>query len=256
MLLITAAPIEPPIVRRLALVPLAAPVWVGGTAWTTSVVIEAKARPMAKPRIADDVASSQRWVWASARAALAMVLRPAAAASWVRGLSGRRPLRMPARNMVTSMGSISSPASVGLAAKPFGDWMSWGRNAQVANMAAPKSKATVLVGQTAGRRSMRMSISGLLDRSSTVVQAAMPTAERASRVSTRGDVQPHAGAWLTASRSATSQPDSSAVAAQLMRPGVRTGDGGTQRHAASVVAIVTASGIQKSHRTPRVATTG
>ena len=51
MLLITAAPIEPPIVRTLAFMPLATPVCSGGTATTTSVDIDAKERPKPTPMI-------------------------------------------------------------------------------------------------------------------------------------------------------------------------------------------------------------
>ena len=45
MMLITAAPMEPPMVRMFAFMPLATPVCSGGTAMTTKVDIEAKDRP-------------------------------------------------------------------------------------------------------------------------------------------------------------------------------------------------------------------
>jgi len=45
----TAAPIEPPMVRTLAFMPLATPVCSGGTATTTRADIDAKARPKPTP---------------------------------------------------------------------------------------------------------------------------------------------------------------------------------------------------------------
>ena len=52
MLAITAAPMEPPIVRMLAFMPLATPVWRGGTAPTIRSDIAENARPKPTPRIA------------------------------------------------------------------------------------------------------------------------------------------------------------------------------------------------------------
>ena len=49
MLDITAAPIAPPMVRILAFMPLATPVWAGGTAWTMRFDMAEKARPSPMP---------------------------------------------------------------------------------------------------------------------------------------------------------------------------------------------------------------
>ena len=45
MLAMTRAPIDPPMVRMLAFIPLATPVWPGGTAWTMRLDMAEKARP-------------------------------------------------------------------------------------------------------------------------------------------------------------------------------------------------------------------
>ena len=49
MLAITAEPMLPPMVRMFAFMPLATPVWDGGTAATTSADIAAKASPKPTP---------------------------------------------------------------------------------------------------------------------------------------------------------------------------------------------------------------
>ena len=45
----TWLPIEPPIVRTLAFIPVATPVWVAGTASTTRFDIAENAKPMPRP---------------------------------------------------------------------------------------------------------------------------------------------------------------------------------------------------------------
>ena len=62
------------------------------------------------------------------------------------------------------------------------------------------------------------------------------------------EVQPQAAPWLIGSSNATSQPESSSAARQSMRPGVRTGDSGTNRCAATAVSPTTTIGIQNSQR--------
>ena len=56
MLLITAAPIEPPMVRMLAFIPLATPVWLGGTPSTIRFDIAENANP--KPTPSSAIAST------------------------------------------------------------------------------------------------------------------------------------------------------------------------------------------------------
>ena len=66
------------------------------------------------------------------------------------------------------------------------------------------------------------------------------------RPSTRGEPQPHDGASLTPRRRATSQPDRSTAASQLIRPGVRWGDSGTKAQAQTVATTASIIGIQNS----------
>ena len=49
MLAMTAAPTAPPIVRMFAFIPLATPVWEGGTAWTIRFDIAENASPSPTP---------------------------------------------------------------------------------------------------------------------------------------------------------------------------------------------------------------
>ena len=63
---------------------------------------------------------------------------------------------------------------------------------------------------------------------------------------TLGEPHPHVGASLTPRSRATSQPDRSTAASQLTRPGVRTGDSGTNRWAQTAAIKVMMSGIQNS----------
>jgi hypothetical protein len=93
-----------------------------------------------------------------------------------------------------------------------------------------------------------MSISGFAERASDTSQPISSTPASASRPSTGRDVQPQVAPLLTGSSSATSQPESSRVPAQLIRPGERIGDSGTNRCAASAVRATTTIGIQNSQR--------
>jgi hypothetical protein len=103
---------------------------------------------------------------------------------------------------------------------------------------------------TAVRRIIFMSISGVAARSSASTQAAARTTAAASRPITRPEPQPQpqAGASLSATSSATSHPDSSTAGSQLIRPGVRTGDSGTNRTAQTAAMIVRIIGSQNSQR--------
>ncbi len=96
------------------------------------------------------------------------------------------------------------------------------------------------------RRIIFMSISGVVARSSARIQAAASTTAAASRPITRLEPQPQLGASLSATSSATSQADSSTAGSQLIRPGVRTGDSGTNSTAETAATIVRISGSQNS----------
>ncbi len=58
--------------------------------------------------------------------------------------------------------------------------------------------------------------------------------------------QPHVGAYEMASRPVTSQADIRPAPSQLMRPGARTGDSGTNTNVAIVAVADMIIGIQKS----------
>src|SRR6266581_1152233 len=174
--------------------------------------------------------------------AITRTLPPSQAAS--------RPANMPTMNMVMAEGSSMSPERVMLAPNPYpaaaGVWTNSGRKANVAYIPTPSSRATRLFVQTAVRRIMAMSISGVAARSSVITQAAPSTTAAASRPSTRPEPQPQSGASLSATSSATSQADSSTAGSQLIRPRVRTGDSGTNSTAETAAATVRIIGSQNS----------
>ena len=99
---------------------------------------------------------------------------------------------------------------------------------------------------TAFRRIIVMSISGVAARSSAMTQPAASTTAAASRPSTRLEPQPQSGASLSATSSATSHPDSNTTGGQLIRPGLRTGDSGTNSTADTAAMIVRIIGSQNS----------
>src|SRR5215472_162267 len=170
------------------------------------------------------------------------------------------PANMPVKNIVTAEGSSIRPDRVMLAPNTYpasgGVWRNSGRNASVAYMPTPMSSATRLFVQTARRRIMVMSISGVAARSSAATQIAASTTAAASSPITRAEPQPQSEASLSASSSATSQPDSSTAGSQLIRPGLRTGDSGTNSSAPTAAAIVRNSGSQNSQRQPSASTIG
>src|SRR5690348_7363144 len=67
---------------------------------------------------------------------------------------------------------------------------------------------------------------------------------------TRSEPQPQTGASLSATSRATSHAESSTTGATEIRPGVRTGDSGTNSAAATPAAIVAIIGIQNSQWKP------
>ncbi len=113
-------------------------------------------------------------------------------------------------------------------------------------MPRPISSATRLFVHTAARRIIFMSISGVAARSSASTQTAARTTAAASRPITRAEPQPQPGASLGATSSATSHPDSSTAGSQLIRPGVRTGDSGTNKIAQTAAMTVRIIGSQNS----------
>ncbi len=161
-----------------------------------------------------------------------------------------RPASMPIVNMVMDDGSSISPERVMLAPNPYpaieGVWTNSGRKANVAYMPRPISSATRLLVHTAVRRIIFMSISGVTALSSEATQLAASTTAAASRPSTRPEPQPQLGASLSATSKATSHEDRSTAGSQLIRPGVRTGDSGTNSTADTAAMIVRIIGSQNS----------
>ena len=182
--------------------------------------------------------------------AAAPVRQPPVTSALPPSRAASRPAYMPVMNMVIAEGSSMSPERVMLAPKPYpaadGVWTNSGRNANVAYIPTPSSSETRLFVHTAVRRIIFMSISGVAARSSAVTQPAASSTAAASRPRTRLEPQPQAGASLSATSSATSHADSSRAGAQLIRPGVRTGDSGTKSTADTAAMIVRTIGSQNS----------
>ncbi len=124
--------------------------------------------------------------------------------------------------------------------------MNSGRKANTAYWPTPSNSATRLVVQTVGIRIMCMSISGWVERDSTMTQITPRAAATSRSAITLLDPQPQVGASLIARISAVSQPDKRNTPDQLMRPGWRTSDSGMTRWAASAAPASTIMGIQKS----------
>src|ERR1700733_11387790 len=116
----------------------------------------------------------------------------------------------------------------------------------MANIPNPKSNAARLVLHTAGMRIIFMSTKGESDRFSETAQTTIRTAVAPSRPMTDALPQPHVGAYEMASRPVTSQADIRPAPSQLMRPGARTGDSGTNTKVAIVAVADMIIGIQKS----------
>jgi hypothetical protein len=123
-------------------------------------------------------------------------------------------------------------------------------------MPTPISSATRLFVQTAGTRIIFMSISGVGDRSSDQAQAAASTAATANRPITAPEPHPQSGASLSGTGSATSHPDSRTAGSQLISPGLRTGDSGTNSTAPMAATMVRIIGSQNSQRQLSASTIG
>ncbi len=126
--------------------------------------------------------------------------------------------------------------------------MSCGRNAKTPNIAAPKSSDTRLVVQTAGRRIIRMSMSGSAERSSVTIQPAKKITARANNPRVRPEDHPQVAPLLSGSSRVTSQPARSTAENQLIRPRAPAGEGGTTRQAATATRVTAIIGIQNSQR--------
>ena len=124
--------------------------------------------------------------------------------------------------------------------------MNWGMKANVAYMPEPINRATTLAANTVGMRIIFMSMRGWCERLSTRTHNGSSTTAPASRPSTLGEPQPHDGAWLSASSSATSQPASRTAPHQFTFPDVRTGEAGTKKWAPTAARLVMIAGIQNS----------
>jgi hypothetical protein len=127
-----------------------------------------------------------------------------------------------------------------------GVWRNCGRNANSEYIPTPNSSDATLVVQTAGRRIMRMSMSGESLRTSTRTHSAHSSTEATNSATLRPEDQPQTRPWLTGSSRQTSQPDSSRAAGTLMRPGVRLTERGTNAAEASPALIVMIMGTQNS----------
>ncbi len=107
-------------VRMLAFMPVAAPVWAGETLCTIRLLMEANARPIPRPNTPAATATSAGVPCRAASSAQATA--PSSAPVTSCALAGNRPAsrppRMPATNIAPTIGSISSPAPVTLDPKP------------------------------------------------------------------------------------------------------------------------------------------
>ena len=162
----------------------------------------------------------------------------------------RRAVQNPTRKLATAEGRSRWPDSLIEAPKPYpaedGVCRNWGRNPNDANMPNPTNAATRLVVQTPRSRIICMSIIGTGTRVSTVTHATATSAATANRPRTLGEPQPHEFPSLSASSRATSQTESSTAGTTGRRPGVRTGDSGTNSSAAVAATAVAIIGSQNN----------
>ena len=98
-----------------------------------------------------------------------------------------------------------------------------------AYMPKPSSAATAFVVHTPRIRIIRMSTSGWWLRDSLRTHTTSRTIPAPSTSRVRADSHPHPGASLTASSTPARPADINAAPLELIRPGTRTGDSGTNR---------------------------
>ena len=111
---------------------------------------------------------------------------------------------------------------------------------------APTRNAAAFTVQTPRMRIIRMSTSGSIARDSLRNHSSASTAPASSRPSSRALAQPHDEPSLTAISTHTSHAESIPAPSQLMRPGVLTGDSGTNRTVAVTASATAISGNQNS----------
>src|ERR1700677_1728785 len=157
---------------------------------------------------------------------------------------------MPRIDIPTAAGSRYRPETTTEAPNPnpvlFGSWANWGNTMNEEYMPAPSRNAARFVVHTPRMRIIVMSTSGLLARTSTVIQTSEIARPTAIRPSARADPQPHVVVSDTAIRTVDMPIVISAADSQLMRPGTRTGDSGLKRQVATAASTVAISGIQNS----------
>ena len=172
----------------------------------------------------------------------------------------KRPDTGPASSIPSVAGTMNNPALVTEAPKPkpvlVGSSTSSGTSTNEANIPKPRTSAARLVVHTGRRRIMRMSTSGSSLRDSTRTHAAARTIAAASEPSVPAEIHPQLEPSLTGTSKATSQPASSRAPAGLIRPGVRTGDSGTNTTIPTAAATTATSGSQNSQWYDRCCTTG
>ncbi len=109
----------------------------------------------------------------------------------------------------------------------------------------PSRSATALVVQTPRIRIMRMSTSGWSDLDSLRTQKASRTTPATIRPIVFAESQCQDAVSLTAINTAARPVDIRAVPAQLIRPGMRIGDSGTNTWISAVAITIGISGSQK-----------
>src|SRR5581483_6741432 len=245
-------PSAPPTVRMTVFMPLATPVSWSDTAWMTMFPSAANARPIPMPRSAALISMSYGWPCATASQpnATPVTADPATSAAFDPKRAAMRPAKKPTTNMPTVDGRRYSAETTIDAPKPkpvlFGSCANCGKTMKDEYIPAPSRKAVTFAVQTARTRISLMSMSGSLLRTSTRTHATQKRTPAASITIVFVPPQPHTVVSLTATRTRVMPALISAAASQLMRPGTRTGDSGTNRHVQTVATTSTASGSQKS----------
>src|SRR5436190_4909631 len=162
----------------------------------------------------------------------------------------RRPDTGPTNSIPTVAGTMKTPAAVTEAPNPnpvdSGSSTNCGTSTNDENMPKPMTSAARFVVQTGRSRIICMSTSGAALRDSTLIQSGNTTAATVKKARVRVESHPHDAPSLMGTRNATSHPASRIAPSGSMRPGVRTGDSGTNAMIPAVAASTANSGNQKS----------
>ncbi len=137
-----------------------------------------------------------------------------------------------------------------------GDSTYWGSRMNDEYIPNPSRNPTRFVVQTPRMRIIRMSTSGCEERVSLRTHDASSTRPSAKQPSVLDESQCQFTAWLIATSTATRPADISAAPVQLTRPGVRTGDSGTNTRVATVAATTGINGSQNRKWNERWSTIG